>query len=88
MLSVEFQAPLVERVTDVSVLSSKSRVVPKPHVLDVSVLESSPAYVEESFPVTIDVRNDDSRAMDVWIDVLLYPTEDQSGEHDLDCCPV
>jgi hypothetical protein len=56
------------------------RVMAKPHVLDISLASAAPAYMEEQFPITVEIRNDDSRAFDVWIDVLLYPTEDPSGE--------
>ena len=36
--------------------------------------------MEEEFPITVEIRNDDTRALDFWIDVLLHPTEDQSGQ--------
>jgi hypothetical protein len=39
-----------------------------------------PAYVGEEYPISVIVTNDDDRALEVHMDVLLQPTEaDDAG---------
>lgn len=40
----------------------------------------APAFVDEEYPIVIEVTNNDDRDMDVLVDVLLQPTEiDHTG---------
>jgi hypothetical protein len=40
----------------------------------------APAYLDEEYPIMIDVINEDDRELDIVIDVLLQPTEiDDAG---------
>ncbi|KAF8070400.1 Foie gras liver health family 1-domain-containing protein [Lyophyllum atratum] len=45
------------------------------HTLAVSLTHESPAYLNEEYPITINITNADSRLLDVVVDVLLPPTE-------------
>jgi hypothetical protein len=52
----------------------------RPHKLRVSLTHQSPAYLDEEYPVVINIANDDYRTLDVVIDVLLQPTDiDEAG---------
>lgn len=51
------------------------------HNLLVSVQHNSPAYLDEDYPIVIDITNADDRELDVVVDVLLQPTEiDDAGQ--------
>jgi trafficking protein particle complex subunit 11 len=46
----------------------------------VSLTHQSPAYIDEEYPIVINIINDDYRALDVLIDILLQPTDiDEAG---------
>ncbi|THH33085.1 hypothetical protein EUX98_g1139 [Antrodiella citrinella] len=47
----------------------------KPHHVAVAVSHSSPAYLGEEYPITIDVTNTDDRELEIVVDVLLHPVE-------------
>jgi hypothetical protein len=52
----------------------------RPHRLQVSLTHQSPAYIDEEYPIVINIINDDYRALDVLIDILLQPTDiDEAG---------
>jgi hypothetical protein len=52
----------------------------RPHKLQVSLTHQSPAYLDEEYPIVISIINDDYRALDVVLDVLLQPTDiDEAG---------
>ncbi|RDB24899.1 Trafficking protein particle complex subunit 11 [Hypsizygus marmoreus] len=55
--------------------SSSVNVIHRPHSLAVSLSHCSPAYLNEDYPITIDITNMDDRDLDVVVDVLLPPTE-------------
>lgn len=45
-----------------------------------SLTHQSPAYIDEEYPIVINIINDDYRALDVLIDILLQPTDiDEAG---------
>ncbi|THH12527.1 hypothetical protein EW146_g7608 [Bondarzewia mesenterica] len=53
----------------------------RPHLVQVSLSHHAPAYLDEEYPITIDITNLDNRAFHVVLDVLLQPTEiDEAGE--------
>jgi hypothetical protein len=62
----------------------------RPHRLRVSLTHQSPAYLDEEYPVVINVINEDYRPLDVLLDVLLQPTEiDEAGmSYFVDLCYV
>ncbi|KAL0578934.1 hypothetical protein V5O48_003082 [Marasmius crinis-equi] len=47
----------------------------RPHNVAISVTHQAPAYLNESFPVNVEVTNTDDKELEVMIDVLLLPTE-------------
>ncbi|KAI3619017.1 glutathione transferase omega-1 [Moniliophthora roreri] len=47
----------------------------RPHVVAVSLKHSAPAYLNETYPITVEVTNWDDKELDVIMDVLLLPTE-------------
>ncbi|TFK44945.1 Gryzun, putative trafficking through golgi-domain-containing protein [Crucibulum laeve] len=47
----------------------------RPHNVSVSLNHQSPAYLDEDYPIDIEVTNLDTRELDVVVDVLLQPTE-------------
>jgi hypothetical protein len=52
----------------------------RPHRLLVSLSHQSPAYLDEEYPITIVIANEDDRELDIMADVLLQPTEiDNAG---------
>ncbi|KAF5386217.1 hypothetical protein D9615_002311 [Tricholomella constricta] len=55
--------------------SSSVNVRHRSHALTVSLTHESPAYLNETYPVTIDITNIDTRPFDVVVDVLLPPIE-------------
>jgi hypothetical protein len=60
-------------------------VRPMPHRLHIQLTHDSPAYLNEKYPITIQVSNIDERELDITIDVLLQPPEDdESGERTTD----
>lgn len=43
----------------------------------------APAFLDEQYPIVIDVTNVDTRPLDVVLDVLLQPTEiDEAGMYE------
>ncbi|KIK09233.1 hypothetical protein K443DRAFT_671719 [Laccaria amethystina LaAM-08-1] len=46
-----------------------------PHQLDVSLVHHAPAFLDESYPIVVQVTNTDSRTFDIVVDILLQPTE-------------
>ncbi|KAG6866197.1 hypothetical protein C0991_007222 [Blastosporella zonata] len=62
--------------------SSFLNVRHRSHTLDVSLSHDSPAYLNEEYPITIDITNIDNRPFDVVVNVLLLPTEiDGAGQY-------
>lgn len=52
----------------------------RPHRVQVSLVHQSPAYLDEEYPIVINIINEDDRPLDVLLDVLLQPTEiDEAG---------
>lgn len=47
----------------------------RPHDLTITLAHQSPAYLNENYPITIDITNTDDRELEVVVDVLLQPTE-------------
>ena len=61
-------------------MMSLSSVRHRPHLLQVALSHHAPAFLDEDYPIVIDVTNADSRPLDVVLDVLLQPTEiDEAG---------
>jgi len=53
----------------------------RPHDLVVTLAHQSPAYLNENYPITIDITNADDRELEVVVNVLLQPVEiDNAGE--------
>jgi hypothetical protein len=46
----------------------------------VSVSQTSPAYLDEEYPIVIDISNADDRELEVVIDILLQPSDNDSGK--------
>lgn len=46
-----------------------------PHRLDVSLVHHAPAFLDESYPIVVQVTNTDTRSFDIVVDILLQPTE-------------
>jgi hypothetical protein len=52
----------------------------RPHSLSVSLTHQVPAYLDEEYPIVIGITNEDDRALDVILDILLQPSEiDEAG---------
>ncbi|KII95624.1 hypothetical protein PLICRDRAFT_662357 [Plicaturopsis crispa FD-325 SS-3] len=47
----------------------------RPHNLRVSVTHNAPAYLDEEYPILIDITNEDDRELDIAVDVLLQPSD-------------
>ncbi|KAF8663656.1 hypothetical protein AX16_000898 [Volvariella volvacea WC 439] len=47
----------------------------RPHRIRVAVSHQTPAYLNEEFPILLDITNDDEQELEVILDVLLQPTE-------------
>lgn len=56
------------------------RIKHRPHQVDVAFSHHSPAYSDESYPISIDVTNCDDRELEFTLDILLQPGDDDSGE--------
>jgi hypothetical protein len=56
------------------------RVRPRLHDIDVQLLHAAPALVGEQYPITIQVRNNDSRIFAIVGDFLLQPAENDTGK--------
>jgi hypothetical protein len=56
-----------------------TRVRPRPHQLRVFISHGEPAYLDEEYPITIKITNADDKELDVTIDVMLHPPEDDSS---------
>jgi hypothetical protein len=53
----------------------------RPHRVDVALAHQAPAYLDEEYPIAIDITNKDDRPLEVVVDVLLQPTEiDHAGK--------
>lgn len=55
------------------------RVRSRPHKLRVLISQSGPAYLDEDYPITIQITNADNKELDVTFDVILHPPEDDSS---------
>jgi len=55
------------------------RVRSRPHQLHVLISHSGPAYLNEEYPITIKIINFDDKELDVTLDVMLHPPEDDSS---------
>ena len=52
----------------------------RPHSLNVSLIHQVPAYLDEEYAIVISITNEDDRALDVILDILLQPSEiDEAG---------
>src|ERR1700733_3961819 len=52
----------------------------RPHSPNVSLIHQVPAYLDEEYPIVISITNEDDRALDVILDILLQPSEiDEAG---------
>ncbi|THH08405.1 hypothetical protein EW145_g2735, partial [Phellinidium pouzarii] len=62
--------------------SNASSVIIKhrPHQVHVAFSHHSPAYLDESYPISVDVTNNDDKELDLSLDVLLQPGDDDSEE--------
>jgi len=59
----------------------------RPHNLDVSLIRQVPAFLDEEYPIVIKITNDDDRALDVILDILLQPSEiDEAGTQSVYRC--
>ncbi|KAG8957730.1 hypothetical protein FRC03_009851 [Tulasnella sp. 419] len=58
--------------------SSTTNVRPKPHLLDLQFEHPSPAYMNERYPIQMNIKNNDERELELIVDVLLQPSEDES----------
>ncbi|TFY76432.1 hypothetical protein EWM64_g7579, partial [Hericium alpestre] len=47
----------------------------RPHALQVSLSHHAPAYLDEEYPIIVDITNLDERPLEVVLDILLQPTE-------------
>lgn len=57
-----------------------ARVHHKLHQLHIAFHHPAPAYVDEEYPIAINITNTDDRTFEVVLDVLLQPTEiDDAG---------
>lgn len=45
-------------------------------------MHHAPAFLDESYPIVVQVTNIDTRTFDIVVDILLQPTEiDDAGEY-------
>ncbi|KZT58702.1 hypothetical protein CALCODRAFT_432256 [Calocera cornea HHB12733] len=51
-------------------------VIVKPHDFHITISHEEPAYINERYPITIEVANLEERDLEAVIDVLLQPSED------------
>lgn len=56
------------------------RVKQKQHDVNVKFIHDDHAFVDERFPVTISVTNMDTLELEIFVDVLLQPSEDDSSK--------
>lgn len=70
-MSLNTQRPKLSFVDRYNIYSIRHR----PHLLEVALKHHAPAFLDEQYPIVIDVTNVDSRPLDVILDVLLQPTE-------------
>ncbi|KZP28516.1 hypothetical protein FIBSPDRAFT_917686 [Athelia psychrophila] len=47
----------------------------QPHLLNVTMSHHAPAFLDEEYPIIIEVTNADDRNMEIHVDVLLQPTD-------------
>ena len=47
----------------------------RPHAIRVSISHVAPAYLEEEYPIVIEVTNLDNKELDIVADIMLQPTE-------------
>ncbi|TDL16121.1 hypothetical protein BD410DRAFT_647647 [Rickenella mellea] len=60
---------------------SSTTVRQRPHQLRISLAHDEPAYLDEQYPISVEVTNIDDRDLDITVDVLLQPGEDDSINH-------
>ena len=49
--------------------------------MHVSFSHHSPAYLDEQYPIVVNITNNDERELAISLDVLLQPGDDGSGEY-------
>lgn len=49
------------------------------HLVDVSLSHPAPAYLDEEYPIIVSVTNIDDHDLNIVVDVLLHPAEDDTG---------
>lgn len=76
LLSCTFDTHLYRIAPDIPSCSVKNR----PHQVYASFSHSVPAYLDETYPISIDVTNQDDRELEITLDILLQPGEDDQGE--------
>ncbi|KAF9012565.1 glutathione transferase omega-1 [Cyathus striatus] len=54
---------------------SSAAVKHRPHSLSIDFIHKAPAYLDEDYPIVIQVTNTDNRPLEVVVDILLQPTE-------------
>ena len=54
-------------------------VKPRPHEIAVTFSHNSTAYIDEPYPIVVDVVNHDDRDLLFTMDALLQPGEDDVG---------
>lgn len=55
------------------------RVKPRPHEISIKLSHAATAYLDEPYPITVDVTNEDDRDLLFTMDALLQPGEDNTG---------
>lgn len=63
------------RCSSCSPNSTLSSVKNRLHRISLSIHHHSPAYLDENYPITIEVTNADIKNLEVVLDVLLQPTD-------------
>lgn len=57
---------------------SLASIRPRNLAIDVGIKHDAPAYIDEAFDIHVDVVNQDEVDVEVWLDILLQPGEDDS----------
>lgn len=58
----------------------------RPHQVDVVLSHCPPAYIDEPYPISVDVTNNDDRDLVFSLDVLLQPGDDDTGNYPSSFC--
>lgn len=70
IINIEIQS--TELLTTVC---TNNRVRHRPHKLSINFNHQSPAYLDEDYPVEIEITNTDTRELEAVLSFLLQPTE-------------